>query len=184
MTTTTARRLAREEARPKDAYASAIVLGFMSTAWFAWSMAGPTNEVVALVGIGVGIVVGVAAIVLQARASGVSSMAVDPAARKSWWTWLLAELLAIGAGLVVLNLVGHPQYFAAWTFAVVALHFLPLARSFSLPSLNAVTGLGVLGAVAAVVAGVTGVGDPVVVAGLAGGTVLLAGGIALLVRRR
>lgn len=88
---------------------------------------------------------------------------------RTYWAVVVAEAVALFAGLFVMNRTGYADYGVAWVATLVGLHFLPLGRLWREP-VHYVTGvlmtaLGVTGLILAladttpwVVSGASGVG--------------------------
>ncbi|QJY45827.1 hypothetical protein [Pseudonocardia broussonetiae] len=112
--------------------------------------------------------------VLRRRGTGPAG---PPRFTRGYWLVVLAEAVAIVVGAQVLTALGLPPL--PWVTVVVGVHFLPLARMWSAPSLARVgVALALCGA-AGLVAAVTGA-SPAVVALLAGvlpGALLLGGAL-------
>lgn len=163
-----------EQTRTKDLLASSIVLGFVSIAWFGWALSGQRFVPALVVGMVLGVAAGIWAVVERRRAPGLGSHQLSPEANRVWNRWVLFELILIVAGGFVLTRLGVPQYLAAWTLAVVGVHFQPLARFYRLPSLSVLAVVCVVVALLAVLAGSAGWVTPMTVAGGLGGLAMLA----------
>lgn len=165
--------------QPKDLAASALVLGFASSAWFGWGSSGaPALAPWFLAGISAGLVLAVTALVLRRRMRGEGShRGPDRAAvQRTYNRALIGEVILIVAGNAVLGITGRPDYIICWTYAVMSVHFLPLARVYRIPMLRVTACVGVLIAVAAVVLGATTTLSPIALAGGVGALALLVSG--------
>lgn len=134
----------------------AVIAGVAGAAWALWAAGGATGAaalVIRVVGIGLGLALVVAA-VLGMRAVTPENGGTLFGARGYRLT-VLAEVVALFGGGFLLNLTGQGRYTIAWYALVVGVHFLVFGRLFH-PRFY---GLGI----AMVVAGVAGA-----VVGLAG----------------
>lgn len=150
------------------------MLGFVSIAWFGRALSGQRVAPLLLVGMALGRIAGSWAVIVRHHAPGLGSHQLSPEANRVWNRWVLIEVVLIVVGLFALTRLGVPQYFAAWTLAVVGAHFLPLARFYRLPVLSLLAAACVAVALSAVVAGRSGWATPMTVAGGLGGLVMLA----------
>ncbi|WP_043623034.1 hypothetical protein [Nonomuraea candida] len=122
--------------------------GLMAFVWFGWSQEDPPRSWRISLGVGSALGVGLAV------AFGVLTVANwdQPSALEGKYAWfgllVAAEVLAAGAGCLVLARRGAPRWMAWWVAIVVAAHFLPLALL-----LNDI-GVAVVGVVQLVVLGV------------------------------
>lgn len=106
----------------------------------------------------VGVVVGLAVVVLAVRRARGSSTTGSWAAgfrTRRYALVVVAELVAIGVGIVVLKAVGGATFVAPWVALVVGVHFLAFGKLFG--NGHAALGFSVIGA--AVVGAVAGVLD-------------------------
>lgn len=174
-------RAGQPEPRPRDATISAIVLSVAATVWFGWAQEGESLGAALAVGSVAALVVAVVAVVATVRVGGATTMGTSRHARRVYQLTVAAEVLAIFATAALLNAAGAPEYLPAVTLAIVGVHFLPLARVFRLPLLNAAAAVTVLVGLAAVGAGLAGLAAPATVAGGLGGLALLACAVRLLV---
>lgn len=169
-------------AEPKDLLANTLVLGIASSAWFGWAQQGDRLPGALAAGSVAGLTAAFAGILLRRRAPGRGSHQTNPGANRTWTVAVLVEVLLIVGGAVVLGRTGHPQYLAAWTLAVVGVHFAPLARLYRIGSLYA-TGAAAVGvAASAVLAGARGWAHPATLAGGLGGLVLLVDALVTMVQ--
>jgi hypothetical protein len=181
MTYTAVPALNREPATPCDRAATAVVLGVASALWLTWGSQDLPQSwrtpvaVIAYFGLLLGLMAG--ALAWRRRSTG-SAMA-DAEGRARYGKAVLAEAVAIVAGIAVLA-----AYLSAWILLVVGVHFLPLARLFRLLELQVCGALLVAVAGAAIVAGATGAVRPGAIAGGIGGLLMIAFGIACLSPRR
>jgi hypothetical protein len=175
----------RVAATGRDRAATSAVLGVAGALWLTWgSQALPAAwsaplGVLAYAGLLLGVVGGVLA--WRRRETG-SAMA-EAEGRARYGKAVLAEVVAIVAGVAVLAAVGQAAYLPAWILLAVGVHFVPLARLFRLSVLEICGVLLVLVAAAAVVAGVTGAAVPGAIAGGMGGLLMIVFGLACLPRR-
>lgn len=163
-----------EQTRTKDSLASSIVLGFVSVPWFAWALSGRRFAPLLVAGMVLGAAAGSWAVLERRRAPGRGSHQLSPEANRVWNRWVLFEVVLVVIGLFALTRLGVPQYSAAWTLAVVGVHFQPLARFYRLPALTLLAAGCVVAAALAVVAGYGGWALPMTVAGGLGGLLMLA----------
>ncbi|MEU4833899.1 hypothetical protein [Streptosporangium sp. NPDC023615] len=101
--------------------------GLMAFVWFGWAQEDPPRRW--RIWLGAGSVLGVG----LAVAFGVLTAANwdQPSALEGKYAWfgvlVVAEVIAAGAGCLVLARRGAPRWMAWWVAVVVAVHFLPLA---------------------------------------------------------
>lgn len=165
--------------QPKDLAASALVLGISAAAWCAWGSSGALAlRPWFLVGIGAGLLLAVTALLLRRGMSGEGShRGPDRAAvQRTYNRALIGEVILIVAGNAVLGLTGHPEYIICWTYAVMSVHFLPLARVYRIPLLRLTAHVGVLIAVAAAALGTMTTLSPIALTGGVGAPALLVSG--------
>lgn len=174
-------------ARPpyaRDLASSASVLAFASALWQAWGSATAPRSVGAamVVALVVGIAVGVIAQLTRRRTP--TDSLHSGAVLRSWWMWLGIEVVAIFVGNMILGLAGHAEYVICWTHLVMALHFIPLGRSYGIGLLNVSAALGAVIAVAGALGmALAGIPAGPVVGGL-GGLAMVGVAIAMIVRAR
>lgn len=168
----------------RDLASSASVLAFASAMWQAWgSSTAPTAVGIAMgVALVAGIVVGVVA-QLTRRHTPTDSLH-SGAVLRGWWLWLGIETVGILAGNLVLGLTGHFAYVICWTHLVMALHFIPLGRSYGISLLKVSAALGTVISVAGALGmALAAIPAGPVVGGL-GGLAMLGVAVAMIVRAR
>jgi len=169
----------------KDHSVTGTILATAGIAWFAWGYVGEELTVV----LGMGIIAGAAAVawgaVLIRSLPGRTTMATDPAARRTYWSAMGAQAVAILAGVLLLDSTERPSYVPAWVLSAVGIHFLPLAKAFGVRILGTVGWACVAVAGLATASGLMGWLPAPTVAGGGGGLVLLVSAVsALRVARR
>ncbi|GAA3720536.1 hypothetical protein GCM10022224_103290 [Nonomuraea antimicrobica] len=111
----------------RDQYFTTAWFGLMAFVWFGWAQESPPRRW--RVWLGVGSVLGVG----LAVAFGVLTAANwgEPSALEGKYAWfgvlVAVEVIAAGAGCLVLARRGASSWMAWWVALVVAAHFLPLA---------------------------------------------------------
>lgn len=122
-------------------------LGLMTMVWAGWAQEAPPRR--ARVWLGVGSVLGIALTVVFVLR--VIELWSGPSALEGRYHWFglltLVEVLAAGAGAVVLARRDEGRWIAWWVALVVALHFLPLAlllQDVAVGVLGAVQTIGLL----------------------------------------
>ncbi|MGI8458426.1 MAG: hypothetical protein ACR2LI_09985 [Propionibacteriaceae bacterium] len=162
-------------------------MGIATVAWCGWGQSYATGPVSVLLGLGsvVGLALAVGSVLVRRRLPGIGTHDAGPAwAGRVYRRALGAEILLIVVGNIILGRTGHPTYVIAWTYAVMAVHFLPLARLYRVRALVVAAGLGLtvaaLGAAAYAISGTR----PEPIVGGVGGLVLLATGLVTLVQSR
>lgn len=111
----------------RDHYFTTAWFGLMAMVWFGWAQEDPPKRWRAWLGVGsvlgIGLAVGFG--VLTAVHWG------EPTALEGRYPWfgvlVGAEVVAAGAGCLVLARRGESRWMAWWVAVVVAAHFLPLA---------------------------------------------------------
>jgi hypothetical protein len=162
---------------------------------FAWAMSASANQNSALaLPVRVGsIVVAVVLLVGARRLRGVADQfgptvrdAGVSKSRSHFHLVIGAEIAAVALTVMILARTGHEQWIPAGICAVVGLHFLPLARTFSMPSYYATGAALCLVTVATVVAAALGAPASVwhLVPGLGAAICLWATGAAVVVASR
>lgn len=140
----------------KNAGASAIILGFAAVGWFSWGMSTPGPgwmDALVTAGLVAAVLAGTLALVRMRHATGEASMGRDAAATRSWWIWLIVEVVLIVGGMAVLAALDLSDYASTWVVLVMGLHFIPLAGSFGVPFLHVTAWACVAVAVAALLVG-------------------------------
>lgn len=168
----------------RDLAAAGLVFAIAACAWFAWGRVGERFAPVLLAGVVVAALVAVGGVLILRSAPGPTRMSTDPRARRTYWIAMVGQIVAILAGMIVLGVLGRPEYAPAWVLAVVGAHFLPLAGAFGTRILSAAGVACVAVAVVAVVSGLVGWMPAPTVAGGIGGLVLLACAVAAFGRAR
>ena len=168
---------------PKDLAACGIVFGVASFAWFGWAQAAASTLLGVLLGIGavLGLVLAAVSVVRRRGLPGPGRHEVDTRhANRVYATWVTAEFVLIIAGNIALGRTGHPDYIVVWTYAVMAAHFVPLARLYRIRLLDATTALGLVVAALGIVLHLTlGWATTSVVGGLGGLLLLVSGTLCL-----
>ncbi|HET8600305.1 MAG TPA: hypothetical protein VFL99_08265 [Segeticoccus sp.] len=175
MVTGDAARVGTPSATRRDLASNALVLGVAGFAWFGWAQEGPPAgwEIPLLVGSVLGALLAAGAVVRLVRGPADGSAMADPAGRRRYGWAVLAEVVAIVAGVVLLGALGRGDDISAWILLVVGTHFWPLATLFRIPSLRVAGALLVLVALLAAVLGAVSPVLPSAVSGAAGGLVLV-----------
>jgi hypothetical protein len=134
----------------RDQYFTTAWFGLMAFVWFGWSQEDPPQRWRVWLGVGSVLGLGFAAGFGVLTATHWSSpTALD--GRYQWFGVLVAaEVVAAGAGCLVLARRGASRWMAWWVAVVVAAHFLPLAVLLSDVGI-AVAGVVLLVALGAVV---------------------------------
>lgn len=161
----------------KDRAICAVIFCVAAVAWFGWGQQG--ERIGAVLGLGslVAVFATLVAIGRLRCAPGAPTMSVDPGVRRTYWTWVLVEIVLIVGGAMLLGWAQRPEFIPVWTLAVVGGHFLPLARAFRMPLLVGAAVASLAAAALAFVAQVLGWAPAPTLAGLLGGAVLLAAGV-------
>lgn len=161
----------------KDRVICALIFCVAAVAWFGWGQQG--ERLSAVPGIGSLLAIGATLVAIgRLRTTpGIPTMSVDAGVRRSYWFWVIAEVVLIVVGATVLSRSGRPELVPVWTLAVVGLHFLPLARVFRMPLLVGAAAGSVAAAAVALPAQALGIAPAPTVAGLLGGAVLLLCGL-------
>lgn len=134
----------------RDHYFTTAWFGLMAMVWFGWAQEDPPKRWRAW--LGAGSVLGI----LFAVGFGVLTVLNwdEPTALEGRYPWfgvlVAAEVVAAGAGCLVVSRRGAARWMAWWVALVVAAHFLPLALLLADVGI-AVAGLVQLAALAAVV---------------------------------
>lgn len=164
---------------PRDAAATALVLGFAGSAWGGWANANPQAGWALPLGIGsgLGLLLAVVAGIRTFRYRAGESAMGERRGRLAYYRTVGIEAALILLGVLGLNLTGQQDYLAAWVLFVVGAHFIPLGRLFRIGGLIVAGGLLVAVAGAAVLAGVVGWLAPSVVAGTGGLVVMVVAGV-------
>ncbi|USX53961.1 hypothetical protein [Lentzea sp. HUAS12] len=161
----------------RDQCFTAAWFGLMAFVWFGWAQEDPSRRWRAWLGVGSVLGMGFAV------AFGITT-ALNwdrPTALEGEYAWfgalVAAEVVAAGAGCLVLARRGASRWMAWWVAVVVAAHFLPLALLLNDPGV-AVVGVVQLVALGAVVSRLRGSRAPTSrLAGPVMGATLLAGAV-------
>jgi hypothetical protein len=134
----------------RDQFFTTAWFGLMTFVWFGWAQEDPPRRWRAWLGVGSAL-----GITLAATFGVLTSVNWDqPTALEGKYVWfgvlVAAEVVAAGAGCLVLARRGASRWMAWWVAVVVAVHFLPLALLLSDVSV-AVVGVVQLVALGAVV---------------------------------
>lgn len=162
----------------KDLSASATILGFASVAWLSWGSTTAPDPIAIVMGIAIvpSVALGIWSILLHRRAPAPSLHGGQTLRR--WWLWFAIEFGAIAIGNAALGMTGHYDYAICWTYLIMSLHFIPLARAYRIAELAA---LGVVGTAIAVcgaaLQGFAGIPSGPVVGGLGALAMIAAGAV-------
>ena len=126
----------------------------------------------------------VAALAVTRTIAAPPTLALNAAVRRAYWVAVTAEVLLIAGGAVALGVTGNGQWLSTWTALVMGVHFVPLARAFSIPLLHVTAAGCVLVVGLAIWAGLTGWAAAPTITGAGTGIVLLGSGVALMIAAR
>jgi hypothetical protein len=134
----------------RDQYFTTAWFGLMAVVWFGWSQEDPPRRL--RIWLGAGSVLGIGLAVAFGLLTATNW--AEPTALEGRYPWfgvlVGAEVVAAGAGCLVLAGRGAHRWMAWWVAVVVAAHFLPLALLLADAGI-AVAGVVQLAALAAVV---------------------------------
>ncbi len=159
--------------RAKDHAVTGTILATAAIAWFGWGHVGERLTSLLALGMVVGVVVVARGVILTRSVPGPTTMATDAAARRTYWSAMGAQVVAILAGLVLLGTTENPSYVPAWVLSAVGIHFLPLAKAVGVPILGAAGWACIAVAALATGMGIAGWAPASSVAGGGGGLVLV-----------
>lgn len=159
----------------RDLAASATILGFGAVAWFGWGSRIAPDWASAVLATLMALAALVGMLAVRARRAAPEGTLHHGVGLRSWWLWLIVEVVAIVAGGAVLVANGHPLYVICWTHLVMGLHFLPLAHTYRIVTLTwtgvACSAIAIIAAAAQAFAGVSA---GLTVGGLGGLTMVVA----------
>ena len=142
--------------RAKDLASTAVVLTGAAIAWFGWGLQGGRHQPALIAGMIASALALVAALAVTRTIAAPPTLALNAAVRRAYWVAVTAEVLLIAGGAVALGVTGNGQWLSTWTALVMGVHFVPLARAFSIPLLHVTAAGCVLVVGLAIWAGLTG----------------------------
>lgn len=169
-------RTAAEEGRSagsKDLSVTGTILAVAGTAWLGWGHAGERLTTVLDVGMIAGLLLFMVGVLLTRSLPGSTRMSTDRRARNTYWASMAGQVIAIVAGVALMNITERPQYVPPWVLTAVGVHFLPLARAFRTRVLDVAGSACIAVAALATVSGIVGWLPVTTVAGGGAGLVLL-----------
>jgi hypothetical protein len=121
----------------REALIGVAIAGGFGIGWALWAASGLTGStalIVRIVGVTLGAIIVVGAMVNRGSDAPYDSASNGGAGSmfrsRGYLLWVVAELMALVAGNVVLGSTGQSNYVAAWTAFVVGVHFLGFGRLF------------------------------------------------------
>ncbi len=166
---------------------AAAIEGYFAAAWFGWAMASAVPGLLMLllqIGIGLGILVAIAGIVLAVRSPAESSPMRDRAVRRRYGIVVGLEFALLGAGAAVLAISGLTPWIPVWICVGVGVHFIPLSRVLGDRSLVVLGALITAVALAALITGLASAVAPGTITGAGAGLCLLLSAAITLIARR
>lgn len=169
-------RAAAEEGRSagaKDHAVTGAILAVAGIAWLGWAHAGERLTTALDLGMIAGLLLLVVGVLLTRSLPGPTRMGTDRRARNTYWASMAGQVIAIVAGVALMNITERPQYVPPWVLTAVGVHFLPLARAFRTRVLDVAGWACIAVAALATVSGIAGWLPMTTVAGGGAGLVLL-----------
>lgn len=119
----------------REALVGVMIAGGFGAGWAFWAasdLSGGTAAVIRIAGIGIGAATAAGALLRFGRAGSDGSGDAESMFRsRGYLVWVAVELIAIVAGNGILAATGQGGFVAAWTAAVVGVHFLGFGRMFT-----------------------------------------------------
>lgn len=188
MMTSDLHRAAAEEGRSassKDHAVTGTILAVAGIAWFGWGHVGERLTTSLGLGMIAGLLLFVVGALLTRSLPGPTRMSTDRRARNTYWASMAGQLVAIVAGMALMNITERPEYVPPWVLTAVGVHFLPLARAFRSRVLDVAGWACIAVAALATVSGIVGwLPVPTVAGGGAGLVLLIAAALAFREARR
>lgn len=166
----------------RDLLLTAAIFGFFAFVWFGWAQEDPpaAARIPLVIGSGIGAVLAIIFGILTAM-NWDAPTALEPTGVgfRNYLIIIAVEVVIAAAGGIGLGLSRWKRFVAVWILLVVGLHFFALAPVLDMPALNILAAL-LVAAVAATMAAARSDYQPSFIAGvLAGATLLVFSGIAV-----